>query len=351
VFVVMVGGYARTKQEAAAGWEGQPLRVAIVQGGIAGTGAGFTAAAALPRQYDALVRALDPGVDVVVLPSTVGEPLAARTGDNGNWDATESYFAKLLAGIGARTIVSGHRITEAEKHYNAMIAWESGGARGVYRKRVLFPFGEYFPVFENMFPSLFPPSMRYTAAPQGERVIRTKSGTIGVLICQEIDMPSLAFQSVTMGAELFVSGGSEWQFGRYAHAEQLAIARLRALESARFFLRAMKVGTSAIIDPLGRVAVASAPAEEANVLEGEVYRSTAMTPYHSLGDGTVIAVLAFGAVLLVAFGRRTTRRSAVVERLSLWGGRVGLDENTAVDICGVQRLEEMVQYTRTDGRF
>jgi apolipoprotein N-acyltransferase len=304
VFVVMVSGYAWTKKEAAAGWQGQPLRVAIVHGGIAGTGAGFDAAAVLPRQYDALVRALDPGVDVVVLPSTVGEPLVGSTGDNGNWDAAELYFAQLLADIGARTIISGHRIGESEKRYNAMIAWESGGVRGVYRKRVLFPFGEYFPVFENMFPSLFPPNMRYTAAPDGERVLRTKSGTIGVLICQEIDMPSLAFQSVTMGAELFVSGGSEWQFGRYVHAEQLAIARLRALESSRFFLRAMKGGTYAIIDPLGRVAVAPALAQQADVLEGEAYLSTAMTPYVSFGDSAVIAVLAFGAALLLAFGRR-----------------------------------------------
>jgi apolipoprotein N-acyltransferase len=280
--IVLIGGYLWSRSEFKGSHQEPELKAAVIQAGIEGTGRSLEPGRILPPSYDSLVRRIKKGTDIIILPNTVGEYVSASS----TLLEAEIYFSNLLQELDGKVIVSGHRLlsqAESQKWYNAMIAWEKDGSYAIYRKRVLFPFGEYFPLFDKIFEA-FLPETRYIAAPQEKGVIETKAGILGILICQEIDLSNLARESIKSGAQILVSGGSEWQFGKYVHQEQLRIARLRALEFNRFFLRSMKAGTSAIIDSLGRPIAVLPQNERYGALEAQVRLLDTKTPYAKFGE-------------------------------------------------------------------
>jgi apolipoprotein N-acyltransferase len=89
-------------------------------------------------------------------------------------------------------------------------------------------------------------------------------------------------------------------FGRSgARYQHLQIARMLAIESRRYLLRAANDGVSAIVDPAGRV-VARAREFEPEVLQGMVQPRTGMTSYLRFGDWPILG-LAAAIMLLCAF--------------------------------------------------
>jgi apolipoprotein N-acyltransferase len=86
----------------------------------------------------------------------------------------------------------------------------------------------------------------------------------------------------------------------------LALAKLRAVEHRRYFVRSTNSGVSAIIDPVGRV-VAHTGTFRAESLAGEVAWLRGGTVYGTLGDGPFwLATLA----AVYAAVRRPPRRLA-----------------------------------------
>jgi apolipoprotein N-acyltransferase len=67
------------------------------------------------------------------------------------------------------------------------------------------------------------------------------------------------------------------------------IARMRALESRRYLLRAANDGVSAVIGPDGRL-LAEAPEFEPAVLKARFAPRSGDTPYLVLGDSLVLGV-------------------------------------------------------------
>jgi apolipoprotein N-acyltransferase len=239
------------------------------------------------------------GKDLIVLPEGV-------TDQTLGWRDLEKpgeqfFFPEFLKIKDSQIILSGQVFIGPSGRYNAMMAWGQDGLQGIYKKRVLFLFGEYFPVVEDLFPGLVPPELRYIPGGAENGVVSTSAGEIGIVICQEINFQNLIRADVKAGAELLATGGSEWQFGKYVQEEELRIARMRAVESNRFFIRAMKEGTSAIIDPLGRVLARPKKNTDIILLEGEVKLLRGMTPYVRYGDAPVFFIAA--ALLLMVFHR------------------------------------------------
>ena len=96
-------------------------------------------------------------------------------------------------------------------------------------------------------------------------------------------------------------------FGRAgARYQHFQIARMRAIESRRFMLRAANDGVSALIDERGR-AVAVAPEYEPAVLRGTAQPRAGRTPWLVLGNTPVVAGAAVALALLL--GRARLRRS------------------------------------------
>ena len=86
--------------------------------------------------------------------------------------------------------------------------------------------------------------------------------------------------------------------------EQFDIARMRAIEQRRYLVRASTAGPSAVIDPWGRVQVATEPLTRASVL-GEIRPRTDRSVYGHVGD--LFAVTCLLAVVIVLLALRPDR--------------------------------------------
>ena len=97
--------------------------------------------------------------------------------------------------------------------------------------------------------------------------------------------------------------------GTDENQQQLAIARLRAIETGRSVVNISTVGTSQVIDPTGRT-IDSLPAYEAGAMVTDVELREGFTPSVVLG-GFVPTLISLGALAgLVVAGVRAAKQNA-----------------------------------------
>jgi len=82
--------------------------------------------------------------------------------------------------------------------------------------------------------------------------------------------------------------------------QHLQLARMRALESGRYLLRATNTGVTVIISPDGKIQQ-QAPLFTTTVLTGYFTPMTGSTPYSKLGDSIIVSGLGIGYLLLQLF--------------------------------------------------
>jgi apolipoprotein N-acyltransferase len=193
-----------------------------------------------------------------------------------------------------------------DKYYNSAFLVRPDGSTGaIYRKIHLVPFGEYVPAR----------SIFFFAAPLVETVSDFAAGTQAVLlplgdhlistaICYEVVYPALVRQFVRGGSELLTTITNDAWFGRTsAPYQHFAQASMRAIEQGRYLVRSANTGVSGIVDPYGRVLMASRIYEPA-VMVGEIRFITAATIYSRIGDVFAYACTMMVAGLLLATRRR-----------------------------------------------
>ena len=183
-----------------------------------------------------------------------------------------------------------------EQFYNALISL--GEARGVYNKRHLVPFGEFFPVpdFVRNWMRLMSLPYRDTAHGEHEQSPLQAAGLIlAPSICYEDAYGGEQRDFLPQASALVNVSNDAWFGDSVAPHQHLQIARMRALETGRFMLRTTNTGITAIIDPRGRV-VAGSPQFETHVLRGEIIPYAGATPFVRLGNMPVVllALLALG---------------------------------------------------------
>ncbi|MBI4442238.1 MAG: apolipoprotein N-acyltransferase [Acidobacteria bacterium] len=221
---------------------------------------------------------------------------------------TNSYF---LSGIVA--FVPGSRL---QQPLNSNVLLDPGGRfLAQYDKIHLVPFGEYVPLkqwlgFAGTITAEagdFVPGSRFV-------VSELLGGRMSTLICYEAIFPELSRRFVQEGAGLLVNISNDGWFGNSgARQQHLLMARMRAIETARFLLRATNTGITAVIRPDGKIAAALAPDQPA-VLEARWGFETRQTFYGRYGDwfplGACLAVFVAGAVA----AHRAHRKSARAKR-------------------------------------
>lgn len=194
---------------------------------------------------------------------------------------------------------------ERELYYNSLYKL---GTDEVYSKQHLVPFGEYMPFrgfleFMNQFINI---PMSDIAPAQNLGLMPVAGHTAGLSICYESAYASI-FRAQLPQAEFFVNASNDAWFGdSLAPHQHLEMARVRALESGRYLLRATNNGISAIIAPDGRI-VQRSPQFMDSVIRGEIETMRGATPYARFGNWPVL--LSAGAVLLGAVAARRRRRS------------------------------------------
>jgi len=212
-----------------------------------------------------------------------------------SWEAVSGQL------IGNRdvTLILGTDTVEQGQVYNSMVAFSSRGIEGWYHKRRLVPFAERTP---RLWPGSVRGRLQYVPGIDPQ-LISVAGFDLGALICQEVLFPSLVRESVRAGATVLVSGGNDGVFANRAVAEVNArAAQLRAVESGRYFVRAMKTGVTAVIDPAG-FEVARAQSDEPTAILAGVEPLTNLTPYTRFGNWVVL-VAALGAMTAWLVARR-----------------------------------------------
>jgi apolipoprotein N-acyltransferase len=113
-------------------------------------------------------------------------------------------------------------------------------------------------------------------------------------VCYEDGFGS-AQLTLVRASDVLVNVTNDAWFGhspaRYQH---LQIARMRALESGRYLLRAGNDGISAIIGPRGEL-LAMAPEYQPALLRGTVVPMSGLSPYVRLGNWPVLVLALLGA--------------------------------------------------------
>jgi apolipoprotein N-acyltransferase len=269
------------------------LRVGAVQGD---TKAGYFDPPAhfgdnLLGQITATAPVYDKNVDVVVWPEGASDvdpledPNAAEL-----WDqVAQRADAPLVGGtITTRTTIeNGKPVT---RYYNTSLLWEAGkGDVDYYDKKHPVPFGEYVP--DRSFWRLFAPSLidliqrEYTPGTTDEVMDlgTAKSSGVpnvlaGIAICFDIVDDQLMTDMVNEGADVVFAQTNNADFGRTDESvQQLAIARIRALELGRSVVNISTVGTSAVITPSGEVRD-QLPTYTPGVIVDDVPLATGKTP-------------------------------------------------------------------------
>jgi apolipoprotein N-acyltransferase len=181
----------------------------------------------------------------------------------------------------------------------------SGKLLAQYDKIHLVPFGEYIP-----WKSVLGFAETLTAEAgdfvAGNRYVVTElpGGRASSIICYEAIFPELSRRFVEEGAEVLVNISNDGWFGssgaRYQH---LLMARMRAIENARFLLRATNTGITVVIRPDGQVA-GEIPPDQPGVLQARWGFESRQTFYTRYGDWFAYLACALAAVgLLAARGR------------------------------------------------
>ena len=198
--------------------------------------------------------------------------------------------SQLLMGILQWDRRSGH-------YYNTLVSL--GGEPEIYRKRQLVPFGEYFPVPDFVRQVMRMMSLPYSDIAPGppDPGPMTLAGVpVAPTICYE-DAFGAQQRVFFPAAELLVNVSNDAWFGdTVAPHQHLQIARLRAMETGRWMLRATNNGITAVIDPRGRV-VQRSQQFVPEVVVGEVVPMRGMTPWLRLGDLPLAAAAALLCLL------------------------------------------------------
>jgi apolipoprotein N-acyltransferase len=216
---------------------------------------------------------------------------------------------------------------DGERYYNSVLALDQ--QMTWYSKNHLVPFAEFFPVPSFVRSWLRLHSLPYSDFTRGgddQPPLPAAGLKLGATICYE-DAYGSSMIRVLRSADALVNVTNDAWFGHStARHQHFQIARMRAIESGRFLIRAANDGISGIIGPLGEV-VARAPEFTPYVLKSAVTPRTGLTPYAYVGNWPIVsfcaAALACGLWVRNHRGRRTAAGRAGTPVVELKTGTPG----------------------------
>jgi len=185
-------------------------------------------------------------------------------------------YATIAHAVGAvdRPVLVGAVLDSPRRNVGQL--WRPGrGPVAIYVKRQLVPFGEYIPFrgLISSFSSL--PSLQPVNFTAGHQAVVFGIGKIrlGDVICYEVGFDNLVSSEVSAGANLLTEQTNDADFeldGQLGETlQQLAMARIRAVEFDRAMVVAGTTGVSAIIAPDGTL-ITSSRTWQRTVLEARV---------------------------------------------------------------------------------
>jgi apolipoprotein N-acyltransferase len=228
-------------------------------------------------------------------------------------------YATIDSAVSAidRPVLVGEVLQNPQRNVGQL--WTPGRGPGpMYVKRQLVPFGEYIPfrgLLSHITSLVALQPYNFTA---GSRAVVFHVGRIrlGDVICYEIGFDPLVRSEVTAGANLLTMQTNDASFEvdgqRGESLQQLAMARIRAVESDRAVVVASTTGVSAIIAPDGALLAHTSTWRQA-VLDERVPLVSTVTLADRIGQwpeyvitGLTVAAFAWAAAMALRRRRSTT---------------------------------------------
>lgn len=296
------------------------FRLALIQGGTPQTGLGerdvrrevLDNHAAVTRDLaDAVARGSVAPPSLVLWPENsvdfdpVQDAATARTIQ----EAADAVGTPILVGA----VMDDPR--DATLRANVAILWEpDSGPRQVYIKQRLVPFGEFIPL-RSLIASRIErlDRVRRDFAPGDEPGLFPVAGAvIGNVICFEVAYDGAITQVITGGADILTvqTNNATWA-GMNQINQQLAIERMRSIETGRSLGVAATTGATVAFDPRGHE-ISSLPIDDVGYVVADLPRVSVMTPGSRLGPIITYAAIALTLLGLVLtwtpLGRRRVTR-------------------------------------------
>lgn len=224
----------------------------------------------------------------------------------------------VTEGMGAPLVTGTITQDDEGRIFNSLLLWENGkGAVAQYDKIHPVPFAEYIPDREFWYP--FAPALldmvpRDYSIGTRSNVFEIGDARAGLAICFDIVDDSLIRQMISSGATVILAPTNNADFGDTdENVQQVAIARLRAIETGRSVVQVSTVGVSAIFAPDGST-INSLPTFTPGSMVNTVPLSDTTTPATALGvsvdwavGGFALATLMLAALLSAHRRRRSDR--------------------------------------------
>jgi apolipoprotein N-acyltransferase len=264
-----------------------PITVAIVQGNVPRLGLDFNAQRREVLDYhvrETLQLADDVRAGRVSQPQFVVWPENSSDIDPlTNADAAEQITEAAQA-IGVPILVGTVRdgpgwTRDNPVSMNSVLVWNpAAGPSDHHDKRIVQPFGEYLP-WRGFFRHLsgYADRAGYFVPGEGTGVVDVAGVPVGVTTCWEVIFDRAPRHSVLGGAQLLAVPTNNATFDPMMSEQQLAFARVRAVEHDRYVLVAGTTGISAVIAPDGRE-LARTDFFEPAYLDTPVRLKTGLTP-------------------------------------------------------------------------
>lgn len=287
--------------------ESGTARVAAVQGNAdAGLFSEAEAGSILADQLRATDAISTQSVDVVLWPENAVDIDPLRD------PATARQLDRLTAELDA-PLVAGTITQNDDRTYNSLLLWQPHlGAVAQYDKMHPVPFAEYLPdrdFWYPLAPDLFSLIPRDFSLGTRKNVFDLEGFRAGLAICFDIVDDRLIQKMIGDGAEIILAPSNNADFGRSEESvQQLAVARIRAIQTGRSLVSASTVGTTAIISPDGSI-IDRLPTFTAGALVADVPLSRTITPAVRFGS-SIEAVIVWSSLLAAAalFGIVIRRR-------------------------------------------
>lgn len=216
------------------------------------------------------------------------EPLAAKAKSHGD---------DLVLGI----------FRQRGKHiYNAVVGLGTTPPE-FYLKHHLVPFGEYLPL-KGLLGWLykgFDVPMSDLSPGHGGYIIHAAGMPIGVSICYEIAFGGEIIRALPQAKLLINVSNDAWFGNSIEPAQQLQMARMRAVETGRYLLASTNSGLTAVVAPNGRL-LELGDRNKTVAVTGEVRPMTGATPYVRIGNEPIViaALLALVTAVVIAVYRQ-----------------------------------------------
>lgn len=294
-----------------AGSGGEPtVTVAAVQGNVPRLGLGFNEQrrAVLDNHVDETLRLAEdvragaaPQPQFVIWPedSSDIDPFVNADAAQRIAEAAHAINAPIL--IGSVLAVPGHDQGPGPEQYtNTAIVWNPvTGPADRHDKEIVQPFGEYLPMrwlFEHLSSKA---GLAGNFVPgKGTDVVQIAGVPVGVATCWEVIFDRVPRKAVLNGAQLLAVPANNATFNKRMSEQQLAFAKVRAVEHDRYVVVAGTTGISAVIAPDGAELVRTDFFQPA-YLDIQVRLKTMLTPATRWAPIVQwVLVAAAGAVIL-----------------------------------------------------